>query len=417
MKRLIIICISAFLMSSCGLFAPRKPEVMRYHKKIAGIEQRNELAKIRELFQVNAFLLDPTAGEAKNIFDLSPEGQSALIEAHSQSSKTPLELSSALATPIKQSSGNQAVRSYVTWKKRIVLNITKLDRERANRLEYILFTMIIPDSHKGKTELVSWDKIVTETRAIDLGKITSANTTAYLLSPNITMAGKIVGATAGSASNTQSYTEEKSFTYSGAGLNAAIVSPQRLQVFRQGFANEDISGNIVIELTLRATDVNVYRVYSFNGLFKGGAAETTQANIKMNSTVIAQPSYEVPINLEYTYRYRKVAGGSTTEPEKDDVVTYIDGTHCEETKFNLYSAADAGKFSKWNISCAGGYLHVLVKGKKELLAFDSYAEAEQLLNWLQLTKSLKVAGHDLYIGFNELREAEIQTLTVKIDNK
>lgn len=409
------------IASSC---CTNKAKVMRYHKQIVTTRKLTDQKSVKDsLFSVSGFVLEPTSNSPKTIFDLSAEGQSALIEAMSKNAKTSNELSAAIAGPIVENNVKSDLKSFATWKKRIVINITKTDKDRANRLQYILLKIEIPNSLKNKVEFVSWDKIITETQAIDLGKITSGTKTGLTFSPEITMAGKILGTSAGSASVENTFSEEKSFTARFAGLNAALVSPQEFKILRQATANEDISGNIVAEITLRSTQPVISPTHNIAGLFDGTKPVTKQEDVKITKALVAYPDLgglsELPINIEYDYRYRKVLGeGASTEPEDDDKVEYLDGTIKEENKFKLFSINDTKKYKVWEIvsSKKTSYLHIKLNGQLEQLRFNNTTEATQFVNWIKLTKNLKVAGGELYLGpNNRLTDLDISDLIVSVE--
>lgn len=401
-----------------------KAKVLRYHKRIVNTRTIDDQKKVNDsLFTVSGFVLEPNPNASKGIFDLSAEGQSALIEAMSKNTKTVSELSSAIASPISENNAKQEIKSFATWKKRIVINITKIDKDRANRLQYILLTISIPDSLRKKVEFISWDKIVTETQGIDLGKITAGTKTALSFSPEITMAGGIVGTSAGSASVEKTFGEEKSFTSRYSGLNASLVDPYQFKILRQATANEDISGNIVSEITIRSTQPVIVGTYTISGLFNGNGPVTKQADVKMTKILSAYPDLgrlsELPVNIEYNYRYRKVEGESgNTEPEDDDEVYYLDGTVKEINKFKLFSINDMQKYKTWQVlsSKNNTYLHINLNGKLELLRFSSASEATQLVNWIKLTKNLKVADGELYLGIDKaLTTLDISDLTAAVE--
>ncbi|WP_035643510.1 hypothetical protein [Flavobacterium sp. ASV13] len=414
MKKSILIFSAILFLSSC-----KAPKILKYQKSIKdttiNITTKEDAGS---LLQISAFVLDPSTLSNKTITDLSDKGQAALIEALSSKSTTAKELMSSIALPIKESvSGN--IKGSKLWKKQIVLNVLKTDDEKANRIEQILFTMDIPQNLIDKVEFVNWNKIVTETQIIDLGKITSGNSTTLSFSPEITMAGTIQGKAPGSVSNTKTFNQERSFSSRLAGLNASLVSGSKFQVLRKGIANEDISGNIVVEITLKSKFVKEVPIYEFSGFYNGTSIVTDQSKIGMIKNTLVRPDFgdsniNIPIDLTYKFRFRKVNHGINTEPEYDDCITYIGGEITEKSKFKIFDKEESEKTKTWEISDGFNYLHVSKTGLLEQLIFDSPVSAGQLLSWIKQTQNLKVSDYDLFKGTVPLSLADIKNLKVVI---
>jgi len=411
-----------YLLFFASIFGCQAPRVMRYHRSVdplvATIKLKNDSEK---LLSVNAFVLEPSATASKTVYDLSPEGQAAIVEALNSKTKTSAELMSALASPIKETGVPASIKGNKVWKKRIVLNILKTDKELANRVQQILFTLDIPASLKEQVSFISWDKIATETQSIDLGKITSGSTIGASFSPEITMAGKLQGVSAGSASVSKTFNEEKSFTAKFAGLNAALVSADKFQVYRQAMPNENISGNIVVELTMKSKNAKEYTVYAFKGLYSGSSVENDQTKVVLERTLIIRPDFgtneEVPINLSYSYRYRSIKQAARTEPEYDDSIQYTDVDVVENDKFKIFDKEEVAGPTTWEISANGKTLHIYKAGNPsaEALIFENFNDAQQFLNWIKLTKNLNVSDCLIYLGSaSTIKAADIKDLSVLI---
>ncbi|NVM66873.1 hypothetical protein FHW88_005191 [Mucilaginibacter sp. SG538B] len=416
MKKLALLLGAAIVISaSCTT-----PKVMRYYRSIAETKTLSTKTEVSKYFEVNAFILDPTAGANKTITDLSDRGQGSLVEALNTKTKTPKELVSALAGSLKESQTAGGTKGTLLWKKRIVLNVLKVDKERANRLQQILFTMEIPVALQNNVEFVSWDKIATESQVIDLGKITSGSTTSTSFSPEITLAGTVQGKAPGAFSSSKTFTEEKSFASKFVGLNAALASKSKFQVVYQPLPNESNSVNIVVEVTLRSKLSKEVTVLDFTGLYDGTIANTDQSKVGITGTVLIRPDFgagtpEVPIDLSYDFRYRTAENGRRTEPEYDDEVTYLDGSISEPTKFKLFDKEESEAVKTWEITDGVNILHLFKAGSAEQILFDNSASAYQLLNWIKQTGSLKVSDYELRSGpYNVITTANIPNLQVRI---
>lgn len=412
MKKLIFSIVALTVLLSCNT-----PKVMRYYKseKESRIISADTIL-INNLFEINAFTLDPSVANEKSIFDLSNRAQSALIESLNSKSKATEELMAAITSPLDKATSPDATKGSISWKKRVVINIDKKDTEVANRFQQIWLIMEIPDNLKDKVEFVNWDKIITETQTFDLGKITSNNTSGFSFSPEVTMGGFIEGKLPGVVSGSSTFGEEKSITRKLAGLNAAVVTPHKFILSRQASPNENISGNIVIELTLKSKLAAENLVYNFDGLYLGTTAVEDQAKITLNKSLVIKPDFGensiVPIDLTYKFHYRTVGKGKRTEPEYDDHITYLNGQHTDSSKFNLFDGADS-KPIIWRISDGSNYLHIVDSTEQEALQFDSYNKASQLLNWIKLTNNFQISNYSLYLGLRPLKNIDIKNLMIQ----
>ncbi|WPQ61243.1 hypothetical protein SIO70_23060 [Chitinophaga sancti] len=405
-----------FLAAVC---ACQTPKVFRYYSgKEDKVQQLSKPSDIKNYFSLNAFVLTPTAGSDKLITDLSDRGQQAIIESMNSKTKTSKELVSTIAGPISNASSAGNFKGSLIWKKRVVINITKVDKECANRLQQILIDIDIPSAYKDKVEYVSWDKIATEKQSIDLGKITQNNSTAYSFSPEIDFLGILQGKGIGSVSNTKSTTAEKSYTSRLAGLNAAIVNKNKLQIFQRALPNEDITGNIVIELTMRSKLSKQIEVYEFTGLYDGSMPIKEQEKVVLNKSILVEPNFgvlsaDVPADITYDFRYRKVSKGCKTEPEYDDHITYLDGNITESGKFILFTKEDLDQSKTWSISDNINSLKIkkngIITGD---LNFDGIDKANQFLGWLIQTQNLKASDYDLLLGLIPLQKSDIKNLKV-----
>lgn len=377
------------------------------------------LDAINKYLAVNAFVLDPSSGTNKTIFDLSDRGQASMVAELAKSSKSNSELLAAMASSIKEAAVTSR-KGTLLWKKRVVLNVLKYDKEPNNRIEKILFDLVIPEAIRDKVEFVSWDKIATETVTIDLGKITETKSTTMSLTPSISMLGAIEGSVEAGLSNTSGITAERNVTIRQAPLNAALISKSKMQVLRQSVALEDISGNIVIELTMKSKLSKETYIHELTGLFHNNTAESDPNKIGLVRTLLIRPDFgttpnTVPIDLSYDFRYRKVSEGLRTGYEYDDRVIPVDGLITEAGKFNIFDEEDTKAIKTWSIKKGANYLHIEKNGIPEVMEFDDIKAASQLHSWIVNTQSLYLAGYTLKLGTMNLTTADIAGLSVAIN--
>jgi len=409
MKKLVISLFAAAALVACST-----PKVTRYYKSEKGTRTITSQKTIDSLFAIHAFVLDPSVGATQTITNLSDKGQGALIEALNSKTKSSEELISALASPLEEAVSPGETKGSITWKKRVVINIAKMDKEPANRFQQLWLTLEIPESLKSKVSFVSWDKIVTETQTYDLGKITSSSTAGFSFSPEVTMAGYVKGSLPGVVSGSSTYGAEKSFMAKMPGLTAAVVTPSKFVMSREALPNENISGNIVIEFTLKSALGNEGQIYDFSGFYNGTTLVTDQSKIELVRSLMIKPDFGtstvVPVDVTCEFHYRTVGKGKRTGPEYDDHITYFDGKYTDVNKFNLFNTTEI-KPSMWQIFDGTNYLNI---SNTETIQFSSYNKALKFLEWIKLTKNLEVANFKLLLGFRNLTVDDIQKLRVTL---
>lgn len=422
MKKIIILFLITLLLSSCG----STPKVMTYYKELgkAGVSY-NDLDSANKIVKINAFVLDPDTKSDKTIFDFSEAGQSAIIEDLGKKSTNAKELFGSMALSVKESSQKTKVSGNLSFKKRIVININVIGTQKADRLERINFKISIPDALKDKIEFVSWDKIATETVTIDLGKIIGGTSTTTSFSPEIGMSGTIQGKLAAEVSNTKTFSEEKSFSEKMAGLSAALINKNEFEVNRSSLPNENISGNIIVEVTLKAKNEKSLSYFDFDGLYNGAIAITDQNKIRVNEMELMSPDFgydskkvsitNIPLLLSYDFLLRKVIEGQNTVPEYDDVIQYVTG-FVTATSPIILSDSDSWAPKLWYIVIEDKQLGIqnIDMEKPATLAFTSYEKAQELIKWIKKTKSLKVSDYKFYLVTNALKTDDIKKLTIGI---
>jgi hypothetical protein len=238
------------------------------------------------------------------------------------------------------------------------------------------------------------------------------------------MSGTIQGKLAGTISNTKTFSEEKVFSEKMAGLNAALVNKNEFEINRYSMPNENLSGNIIVELSLKAKNQKQITYFDLDGLVNDEVILTDLSKAKVNKVSLIMPDFgfentkpitNIPLKLSYDFRFRKVGEGKNTIPEYDDVVKYIDGS-VVSTSPVILSDSEAWEVKLWEISVGDQKLHIQNADMPAptLLSFTSYEKAVVLLNWIKKNKSLKVSDYSFYLAAHALKLENIKDLEITI---
>ena len=168
---------------------------------------------IKYSVKVNGFVFEPDApkpSQPKTVFDLSPQGQKALVKVlgikESKSDDFLGKLSKTLATTKKDAAN---VVDYTKFTKRLVFSIRNISPYPADRIAKINIRLNVTDPH---IKIISFDKIITKYESVDVGKLDFSNTTNLGISAN---AG--AGAATDTSTTTASIPAQTGFGY---GINA-----------------------------------------------------------------------------------------------------------------------------------------------------------------------------------------------------
>lgn len=401
------------MLCACG-----SQKVLMYEKASSEENLKQTTNNLKDFVTVNTFVLDPVASAAQFATGLSDRGQAAYIEAVTSASKSAEELNNYLVRPFKEAISPTRTKGTLFIKKRIVINVSNNRNSNADRINDVKVSLLIPQKFRKELEFVSWEKLATEHQIVDLGKITSGSTGTLSINPSITLAGTIQGSLGGGYTKENTFAQEKAYAGKVPKLNVSLVNKFQMDMQRRAEANENISGNTVIEITFKAKySGGEYYTYSFSGLQSAGTDVTDQSKIKIAAALNYNPSFPTAVNgsvfldVNYTFRYRKVEEGILTIPEYDDVVKYLNGEVNEPEKLELFSSHEHQN-RYWTLVLDTETVALKSPTVTDTLRFSSYEEALAFLGWLRVTRNTKVSNHDILLGLAPLTVAKINNLKV-----
>jgi len=410
MKQHYILVLSVLILSSCVT-----------QKKI--VTKRFETFKIKRIknqkpddnVDIKAFSFTTKQNKVpKNIFDLSERGQKELIKAMSKNSSENEGLTNKIASSIKKVAPPKKVIDKTTFDRTIVFSVeNKRKILGVNRIQRVEIN--ISPTTTGQFEFVSWDKIASEYSSIDLGKITSSDTSTFSISPELTLSGTLQGKVAAGFSKSSTLSQEKNLNQRSVNLSGSLSS-NKVKVIREGGEFLDLEGNTILNLKIKLETGAEHDFTIFKNL------NTAKKIPEVNFTTVKYPIISkdgIQANLNYEYVYREVLSSDTdnfnidtsTNIEGDDNTTFIINEEQAGKPFiilrkedfeisNLYFYSENNDaitlyLKDTNLSEKYGYVHVNLR---------SFEEALELMKWL--IKSVKSGSTNFKIGDYELVLAE-----------
>lgn len=386
----------------------------KYTKRYKSLENTTT-TKPNEFVSATAFCFDvDKLSTSKGLYELSERGQKELIAQVSSKEKDGSglynQLSKKFVEPARQ---NSSIRN-TEFKKRIVISVEDLKNQNgANRIDWIRIKLNIQDT--ANVKFYYWDKIVTEYQEIDLGKLTFERSNSFSSSPDFTMSGTVKGNAPLSYSTSGKVNEEISFKTKFAKLSGSL-NESTISIYRKSAPMEDITGNIVIEVSIKAKKNGETSFSEFDGLTEKDVIVTDPSKVKLKTINYQSANFhatETNFGLSYQFGYREVFNGAKTFTEADDSIRIVQGEIKSPEKFPLLQEEDLTQ-RIWNVSAPDDELLSLKKGSTQsTINFDSYDKAKAFLEWLRQTSNLTVAGYDLYLGLSTLKKEDIPSLSAK----
>ena len=405
MRRLVLVVAltaAALLGASC----PQGELLRRYATDLR--DKKAESGHVSVNAFVTAIPLTPAeAGVAK----LSDRGQEALVGVIGGMSKN----SDGVYANLGKSLGGKsesAVIDHSRFKKRIVISALRdFDNMRnpADRIEELRTVIALVNPEEG-TRFESWSRFSTEEESIDLGKLSLKKGSATKAS----ISGAIPG-TPATASLEQSFTREQAEELA-VGMRrvklAGALEPTSAVLYQQGVRNVDLTGTFAldVEVAIANTDVG-NEVMQFNGFKKDGvwldpnSLEFSEMRLRIPNTC----GGDLDFTLAARYRVRVVERNDKTYAEGDDKVKFVDGA----TRGGPYTLVSAKELEVliWRIVDAGD----LALGLENVgeLAFQSFGEAVDLLEYLAAKKPKTLRGRRLIFFDRPLDYAKLRDLSVE----
>lgn len=362
--------------------------------------------------------IEPAAGvdNSKTLWDLSGEGQAELIKNLASRNPESDKLITLLSTKYLKA-GEKSSFDFTSKNIQMIFSIKK-NRDflkikgdnapytSADRIEYIQFSLLIPDSIPLK--FVKWNKFVTEYGSADVAEMTlnqsleatagtglSTGTTSEKTegSSKTTVSG---GATPYvSAKGTITKNEAQKIKYRYVALNGKMQE-KRIDIEQEGMREIDLTGNIAADLTMKFEEMP-QALFKISNYKTAAGNYNTADKLKADLYSVMVPDMQIypdliSAKLKYSYAYRHVKKGAKTFYEWDDTVEYFNGTNIEKdiVIFNRKDFIPAF----YNISKKGEdqipsndrtrliLQSTIVAGDLYELVFESYDSAQDFKNWL-----------------------------------
>jgi hypothetical protein len=398
MKKILMTTLSlAILMSSCSFSG-------RLTKRYKSIDIIADDTFILKNIGVNAYVIEKEsdAPKSKNIFDLSPKAQAALItelgKKESTTDKFLLGLTNNLSS---KSNSSTEIIDYSQFEKRIVISVRNKSHMPADRISKINVSLDID----SEVKMLSCNKLTTEYQTLDLGKLNYSNTQNAELTGNASIeagseatatgdktTGKVIGKTGagltGKISASRSFSEEVLLKQRMVVLNAAI-SQNKLSLYQDGVSGLDLTGNILADVTLGIDNLKVEKVYSISELLKNEVLNDA-TNIKVNEKIIIYPNItsDVKAIISFEADYRHVIKRHKTISESDDKVKLYYG---KVTNSVAEAIIPKSKIQPklWKLTFTNDLIKLPIQIKSPAavgsgdLLFNSINEARDFVLWLK----------------------------------
>ncbi len=393
-------CIVPVLLFCIGLapgcFSP-KPVVTKWYEK----EQKLDTATLASRLNVRGQSEPINVNETpKDVFTLSPEGQKAYIKALGALTKKPDELAPALATSIEQ---EKVVTQHdlTTFKKRIVLSAFHDKRTEADRLTQLRITMHLDTAASG-FEFLTWDKITTVYGSVELGDLSAESTDSFKFTPSIEASGDLIGTQGGEISRSRTLKEDTKLTQRFVELTGTL-SADTATLFMQGVPGRNITGNILVDLTVRSKRNVSFTLSEFKKLMADDKPNPFEAVIMVDHQfTLPDTLADVNLTLSYAGKERHVLEHEETQMEGDDVIEIDTCSGTAGLRFPFIRDTELRVKSWYVYASTERYIEIEEPetGMYGALAFFSEGQTRAFISWLQAlmktdpkSKSDPIKGH------------------------
>lgn len=338
-----------------------------------------------------AFPGDP--GPSKDFWTLPEGAQRAYIKEVGKDVTKPEQLAAAIALPFRKSNAAPFV-DLSTFKKKLVFTVMHRAPQPADRIAGLELRLVLPES--SGYAFSTWDKIVTQYSTVELGTLSLTGTNTFKLAPEITLAGDILGTAPGELSRVEAMTEEAKLAKRYIEVNGSLSEDQAWLTLN-GMPGRDLAGNVVAEITMRATNTASFVLFEFVDLFKDGIASKPE-NVKLGEVWLKVPysRNSVEAIAQYDVCVRHVVRRAKTIAEGDDKVQLVctDSTMSDTIRVIDGSEFDVKIFYLIN-KLTNAYLGLQgtgTGGNLAPVALRTLEEAMALQRWLRMSASTQVEG-------------------------
>lgn len=396
MKKLLISSVLILLiLPSCSHFG----HLTRRYRSME-IHRNNDT--IKKYVSVDAYSIEkePESQKPKTIYDLSPQGQQALINEISKKESNSNALITAISSNLTQQTKSLTnVFDFSKFNKRIIVSIRNRGHSPADRIPKINITLDLGP----KVRILSCNKLTTEYQTLDLGKLNygtdlkseisgeisaEAGTEAAITGQdgNFKTSAKSNTGLSGKVSANQSFEEEVYLKQRMVVLNAAI-NQNLLTLYQEGISGIDLTGNIIADITIGVNDLKVFKTFTFNNLIKDGIpCDPGKVSISEKLFISPNISENVSCKISFEADYRHVERKHQTISESDDEVSlYFGEVNNPTSSITLTGSGLQPKVWKLteysdNNRMPLQLIDTTKAGGNELL-FSSYEEASEFAQW------------------------------------
>ena len=443
------------VLAGCGA---RAKLIKRYH---AMVDMTIENTEMQNYIDVSGNVQNqpPTLTPNRSFFDLSPQGQKALIKALSTKETKSDDFLAKLTTKLNLPDEKKNIIDNTVFTKRIVIATKNLSHNPADRITSLTVHLSFSDAN---IQVLSCDKVISQFGSYDAG------TASFSRSSNLSVAASLGGSfqkngsagtanadsasannyttkstgsgtqanlsstVTGSASNTTTYNEQVNQTLRYVAISAS-VHDNVIDVFQQSVSGVDLTGNVFIDISFRYKKPDVKVFYDFSGLSKPAVAPAIAPVIARPQEIgIAEdylfyPNTNDDLSISCTYEpvIRHVIKGDATITEADDDVEQLNAKTTISTTKNLTIPKLEFNPVLWDIRLPGVplklvYIQSPIRSGPEPLVFTSFEKAKAFLIWLKQTQANVTAasifspdGYLLQINGAALMPADIKQLHIE----
>lgn len=336
----------------------------------------------------------PRNNTQKTIFDLTDQGQAALLNGYARVTSTPDELRSAASAKLEIAPTQPADVDLTRFKRRIVFTVERGGARSADRLEWLKIKLAF---ESPKYVFTSWDKAETAYETIDLGALKINQKREAKINTSLTPAsvGSLESVDVG-VSGSESLDESQDQRRRIVDLNVSLPDDTYAAIVRQGAIDRDLDGNTIIDFEIQYTGATkTAAITKFSNLLEpdGKPVKANEIRMVLYEAHYPQEAEDVEATVSMEYDFRHVDDGHETLKEGDDHVVMIHGQTGNRPPRVVVSKSDQ-IFEVWGLYSAnahvsfepGGKSACKTPGNNTRVEFLTRDEALDFYWWLYLSQ-------------------------------
>ncbi len=376
---------------------------------------------------ISSFSLGVPAPASTTLLNLGERGQAEFIRAVKEYSKENqkdfIEILGSIINVAPQPPSILVDKTI--FKRRIVFSIENTSEGPADRIEKAKIILTL-DKNQNKPEFKNWDMFSSKYETIDLGTLQykQSNVFGLTASGSVPLSSPVeLSANAELSRDLQ----ETILLKDRRIVSTGQLKPNQATVIQEGSVGIDLTGNMTLDVEIDVPNAEQVAITNMKNLFVNDLPnESKKVNVSRYYVQFPKCS-ECPITatvkIDYVLRRIKDAfeTGVKSIAEGDDVVELAKGTAIAEEPLEIIPKSNLA-FTTWaivllkesegadnNKKMEEHFLHL----DTTKIRFDNYKDAAEFFNWLNLTKSTRVAGRELKLGGSPLQKEQIPNLNIK----